>query len=531
MLRARNVHNPTRTSILTVITMLVFASPGLCANTLQDIVPCEKYISFVDPEDSFAKEWLPERKELRHWSVSYKRAICHAFINVQHKAPGLVARACNGQSVHFILNRTSPVETIAMTDPLSITCYANILDDLDRGLEEHVTHELVHTVDTSNRLSDTREWNQLVGPYLQRFRASHSNFDDVFWHSVDPAIAHFGLPSSFAALSPEEALAEYTTAMVMGIWNPPDGIKSFIVEKILSEPTTVNVEQDLLRQAYAYLHNDNYQKSICLYTQVLKSNRVSVPAYLGLAFAWTNSAEPELGIFHAREALNLLRQNGAPSYSGDFKYCLECLAADYYNLAQCHREAKQYKQAIDDYSQAISLNLKNPQAYGHRALAYSCLGQHRKELDDLTKAIHLDPKCVEFLNNRGCCFDELGQYQQALDDYNKCIALHSKIALVFCNRANDYGRLGQYQKAIDDSNNAITLDPSDAASYDTRGFAYKRLGQYQRAFVDFSKAITIDPHFSLAFAHRALADEKLGKLELAIKDRKMAKEWERGQQK
>ena len=97
MLRARNVHNPTRTSILTVITMLVFASPGLCANTLQDIVPCESYISLVNTEDSFAKEWLPERKELRHWSVLTKDNLpcLLSTFNTKHRTG---FRACDGRS-------------------------------------------------------------------------------------------------------------------------------------------------------------------------------------------------------------------------------------------------------------------------------------------------------------------------------------------------------------------------------------------------------------------------------------------------
>lgn len=476
--------------------------------------PCEQYISFVNPEDAWAKEWLAEelsQKELQHWPVSYKRAVCDAFCQIQRKASGLVARTCNGEKIRMVLSRDRSCST---SSPLCISC--SIQAFKEPGLHELLVHELVHSADTDQLLSNSHEWNRLVGPYLQRFRAKQKVSDNGFLGTVNPLMACWKLPSPYAASNPTEALAEYTAAMVIGNWDPPNPIRSFISENVLKKPDGIESERDLLRQAYAQAHKGNCQQCLNLCTQLLRLDDSCEPALSWLAAIWLDRSEPEIALFHATQALQLLGRNGALSYSCHVQLYHEICGRSYYKLGH-------YQTAIDYFSKAISAAPNDALLYQWRGLAYHDLKQHKKAINNYDKAISLNSRNARVYCYRGTLYDELGRKKRALDNFNKAIALSPNCASAYNYRGYFYGKQRSYRKATDDCNKAISLDPRYAYAYDTRGYILGRQGQYQKAIDEFTTAINLDSNCDAAYYHRAKLYEKMGKKHEATRDREIAK--------
>jgi tetratricopeptide (TPR) repeat protein len=63
-------------------------------------------------------------------------------------------------------------------------------------------------------------------------------------------------------------------------------------------------------------------------------------------------------------------------------------ARDYFNQGVDHFNAKQYDQAIADYTKAIELNPKYGAAYHNRGAAYEEKGQYAQAAADYTKLNH-----------------------------------------------------------------------------------------------------------------------------------------------
>jgi small glutamine-rich tetratricopeptide repeat-containing protein alpha len=62
---------------------------------------------------------------------------------------------------------------------------------------------------------------------------------------------------------------------------------------------------------------------------------------------------------------------------------------------------KEYAEAIESYTEAISLDSTNAVYYSNRAAAHSSLGDHQKAVDDAEKAIETDPNFVKAFSRLG----------------------------------------------------------------------------------------------------------------------------------
>eukprot|EP00250_Pteridium_aquilinum_P015651 c22681_g3_i2 orf=49-879(+) len=89
---------------------------------------------------------------------------------------------------------------------------------------------------------------------------------------------------------------------------------------------------------------------------------------------------------------------------------------------QVRIDAKQFEEAVSDFTEVVRRNPTNFKAYSGRALAYEGLAEWENAVQDYTKALDqaqlltgvLEPYII---NSRGNAFASLGQYQEALQDY------------------------------------------------------------------------------------------------------------------
>ena len=101
-----------------------------------------------------------------------------------------------------------------------------------------------------------------------------------------------------------------------------------------------------------------------------------------------------------------------------------------------------YKAAIEDYTQAITLDPEFFFAYNNRGNAKHALGRYKAAVEDYTQAITLDPKYISAYNNRGYAKFRLAEsaaarentgkaqrlYEAAIEDYTQAIIVESIIS-------------------------------------------------------------------------------------------------------
>ena len=178
-------------------------------------------------------------------------------------------------------------------------------------------------------------------------------------------------------------------------------------------------------------------------------------------------------------------------------------------------ELKEYKLAINDYTQAIKIDSQNAEYYAFRGGIYSVLKEYKQAIDDLTQAIKIDPKKATYYHLRGTTYLQLKDYKQAIADYTQAIQLDPKNATYYGGRGFAYFQLKDYKQAIDDWNQVIKIDPENATYYSARGDAYFQLKDYKQAIDDYSQAIKFKPDLTLAYS-------AMGNAYLQLKDYKQA---------
>ncbi|MDB9468408.1 tetratricopeptide repeat protein [Dolichospermum circinale CS-539/09] len=183
-----------------------------------------------------------------------------------------------------------------------------------------------------------------------------------------------------------------------------------------------------------------------------------------------------------------------------------------------HWNLKNYKQAINDYTQAIKLDDKNAIYYVGRGFAYFQLKDYKQAINDYSQAIKIDDKNAIYYNGRGLTYLKLKDYKQAINDFTQAIKLDTKNAGYYGARGLAYLQLKDYKQAINDYTQAIQLDPKNAGYYGARGDAYLQLKDYKQAINDYSQAIKLKPDFTEAYYVRGIAHYFLKDYKQAIDD-------------
>jgi tetratricopeptide (TPR) repeat protein len=167
----------------------------------------------------------------------------------------------------------------------------------------------------------------------------------------------------------------------------------------------------------------------------------------------------------------------------------------YNNRGDAKFQLKQHKEAIKDYDKVIELGSKNeyPSAYINRGDAKFELKQYYEAIKDYDEVIELDLGFEELYYKRGVARFEIKQYHEAIEDFSIALGLGSPVPKYYNNRGNAKLELKQYLEAIEDYDKAIELKPEYAGAYYNRGVAYRKLGKEENALNDFQQSQTLDP--------------------------------------
>jgi tetratricopeptide (TPR) repeat protein len=199
-------------------------------------------------------------------------------------------------------------------------------------------------------------------------------------------------------------------------------------------------------------------------------------------------------------------------------------AKDFYARGITKLDQYNYREAAEDFTQAIKLDPKYIEAYFKRGYSYTWVSKHQEALTDFNQAIVLDPNYLDAYLNRGWSQLFLQNDQAALEDFNRSIRLNPNYANAYAHQGMAYIKMGKYQAALESSKQAIRLDPRNSYGYTIQADVLNSLKDYPGAIKVSTLAIVIDPDDFNAYINRAIAYTLTSDFQNALSDYQKASE-------
>lgn len=184
-------------------------------------------------------------------------------------------------------------------------------------------------------------------------------------------------------------------------------------------------------------------------------------------------------------------------------------------------QARKFKQAEADLTQAVQVAPVDPAIYADRGYFYMRVGRYPDALGDFVSGTRLEPDNAIFSYGAGRVLANLQDYAAAVDLYNRALELDPTHARRFLSRAEAFVALGRYDEARPDYDRALKLGLNADERFIAlvgRGRTLVELGKYGNAIEDFDEALRFDRNSARALMWRGVAQEKRGRVALALAD-------------
>jgi tetratricopeptide (TPR) repeat protein len=193
----------------------------------------------------------------------------------------------------------------------------------------------------------------------------------------------------------------------------------------------------------------------------------------------------------------------------------------YWEKGTGYAENKLYIDAVQSLTQAIRTNKGEiaiedvARIFNSRGIAYLGLNERDKAIDDFSNALELDDKNPEFSLNRANAFLGRKQYERARDDFSRVIALAPRSAAAYAGRARANQEAGSPDLAIADYRKLLELEPRNISAFYGMGLAYKSKREDAKAIEVFNELLKIDPRYAAASYQNAGLFARDGKIDSA----------------
>lgn len=217
-------------------------------------------------------------------------------------------------------------------------------------------------------------------------------------------------------------------------------------------------------------------------------------------------------------------------------------------------QKKNFKEALNNYTQALKENPSSIQAMCGSALANNGLGNLSEALSLAESALKLAPQSDIANVTKGEILVSNKDYAGAIALFNKATELNKSNFQAYIGKSKAYNLLGdvkeaykvldnaisdfpsgaelfiargllnnskeKYSKALSDFDKALSLNEKNNTftAYYNRGIAYQFLEEYESALADYNKAAELEPSNANAFYSRGLTNYQMGNYEPAVSD-------------
>lgn len=174
-----------------------------------------------------------------------------------------------------------------------------------------------------------------------------------------------------------------------------------------------------------------------------------------------------------------------------------------------HAENRLFIDAIASYTQAIRTNKGEisiediARVFSSRGLAYQALKEHGKALDDFSNAMRLDDRNPEFPMHRGRLYLAMGQYDRAREDLSTVLDMDPRNPEAYAARGKASLEAGAFDQAAEDLEQAVKIQSRNATALFDLGMAYRGAGKNEQALAAFDRLLALDPKNAAASYRKA----------------------------
>jgi tetratricopeptide (TPR) repeat protein len=185
-------------------------------------------------------------------------------------------------------------------------------------------------------------------------------------------------------------------------------------------------------------------------------------------------------------------------------------APSHYTLGVVYRMLNRYDDAIEEFSEALTLDPALTDALLRRGVCWYYKDEFalaQADFEEVPTGEKPDPRPLTW---KGMTLVKLGQLRDAVNIYSEALRIDNRYAPAHINRGLAYIALREYDKAVADFDQAIRSTPKDAALYFKRGVAQGGLGDWRGAVKSYTEALRINPKYADAYSNRSAAYRRLG---------------------
>ncbi|MDR1239530.1 MAG: tetratricopeptide repeat protein [Treponema sp.] len=138
----------------------------------------------------------------------------------------------------------------------------------------------------------------------------------------------------------------------------------------------------------------------------------------------------------------------------------------------------QFNEAISFYSRILELRPDNAVSsliFKHRGMANFAQSKYRDAIDDFTQALELDESSYKAAYYRGVVHSVLKQYPQAVDDFTLSLKINPYQSFCLFRRSQAYYHIEDYPRALGDCEASLALDPESEAVRKLRQMLLEKL--------------------------------------------------------
>ena len=323
----------------------------------------------------------------------------------------------------------------------------------------------------------------IVEALIQDTSLNENEMKDVFERIVSlPFIEHLAWGKTFQYLTREGLLKRY----------------------IFTQPELLRTGTRLAAPAYELRGEDNKVVAEAVFCHIVSENHQA-------AILLLNKLLEQASTLHDLEYIQSLLQLQDEAEQLPFVTPLPLLEQICLLRGLIHKVEGQLEAAIEDYSQAISINPESVMAYVGRGTTYAEQRNYVRALDDYKYAIQLNSTFAEVYINRGIIYSSLERYKGALQDFAKALQLEPNNTSALLNKGIVLSLIELHDEALLSYEQALTLDKNIVNAFIKKGDALIKLGRFEDALLAYEQALFLNPDLVEAHLGKAKAFKELAR--------------------
>jgi tetratricopeptide (TPR) repeat protein len=115
-------------------------------------------------------------------------------------------------------------------------------------------------------------------------------------------------------------------------------------------------------------------------------------------------------------------------------------------------------------------------------------GKYEEAAKLYTQALSVDSENMNAYLRRGFCRSVLKNYDGAIADYSAVVENHPDHPFAYLSRGSAYNKKEEWKLALIDFDKVLSLDPKNQEAYNNRGWAKTGLGLHKEACADWKQS-------------------------------------------